>query len=514
MLELRDTVKEPIAQSVTSPEVQRFLQMDRSRTQKMIDRSPMSAGFSVKKILRVLQDRFSHTSDIPQAIEEMVEAQVQLRTRELFRQANYDDLTHLPNRAYFHSTLEQLVMNAKDSNTEFTLLFLDLDGFKNINDTLGHHAGDELLRNVSARLISAVREGDIVSRLGGDEFVILLAGLSDRTMTENICNRIIFEVSRSYWIDKNDVEISTSIGIARYPEDAKSSADLVENSDKALYVSKASGRSTYRFYADIVEQAEHKETDLSVSLKAAINAGEIEVCFEPQIDLASQKIVGASVSALWHSELVENPYLAGWMDKLDQSGWASSVGTWLIDSGLFYLQQWQQVNDELVISVPVMESVWRTENMVEFMNHRLATFNVNASQVQLEFSLQAITEAGLQNTLQALSDAGYQITLTEVGKVPLDLAQLMNLNLQEIKLDRAWLQDAIETANGQKWIKAVIQMAKILDVCVIATGIENRTQAAMLHGMGCLMGQGLTWAQPLDSSSYYQAITAQLPVMH
>ncbi len=514
MLELRNTVKESVTQNATSSEVQRFLQTDRSRTQKMVERSPLASGFSVKKILRVLQDRFSHTGDIPQAIEEMVEAQVQLRTRELFRQANYDSLTHLPNRAYFHSTLEQLVINAKDNSTEFTLLFLDLDGFKKINDTLGHHAGDELLRNVSARLISAVREGDIVSRLGGDEFVILLAGLSDCVMTENICNRIIFEVSRPYWIDRNDVAISTSIGVARYPEDAKSSADLIENSDKALYASKANGRNTYRFYADVVEQAEHKESDLTVSLKAAINAGEVEVCFEPQIDLVSQKIVGASVSALWHNDSVENPYLPGWMDKLDQSGWASSVGTWLIDSGLFYLQQWQQVNDELVISIPVMENVWKTENMVEFMNHRLANFNVKASQVQLEFSLQAITEAGLQNSLQALSEAGYQITLTEVGKVPLDLAQLMNLNLQEIKLDRVWLQEALETTSGQKWVKAVIQMAKTLDVCVIATGIENRTQATLLQDMGCLMGQGLIWAQPLDSSSYYQAITAQLPVMH
>ncbi len=514
MLELRNTVKEPDTESVTSTEVDRFLLSDRSRTKKMVERSPLAAGFSVKKILRVLQDSFSHTGDISQAIEEMVEAQVQTRTRELFRQANYDALTHLPNRAYFHNTLEQLVIDGKDSGTEFTLLFLDLDGFKNINDTLGHHAGDELLRNVSARLISAVREGDIVSRLGGDEFVILLAGLSDREMTENICNRIIFEVSRPYWIDKNDVAISTSIGVARYPEDAKSCADLVENSDKALYVAKANGRSTFRFYADVVEQAEHKESDLTASLKDAISAGEIEVCFEPQIDLVSQKIVGASVSALWNSESVENPYLPGWMDQLDQSGWEGSVGTWLIDSGLYYLQQWQQVNDELVISIPVMENVWRTENMVEFMNHRLATFNVKASQVQLEFSLQAITEADLQNSLQELSEAGYQITLTEVGKVPLDLAQLMNLNLQEIKLDRVWLQDALETTNGQKWVKAVIQMAKTLDVCVIATGIENRTQATLLHSMGCLMGQGLMWAQPLDSNSYYQAITAQLPVMH
>jgi diguanylate cyclase (GGDEF)-like protein len=514
MSELKNTVRAPVTKTDASSEVERFLKTDRSRSQTMIERSPQSAGFSVKKVLRVLQDRFSHTGDIPHEIAEMVEAQVQLRTRELFRQANYDSLTHLPNRSYFHSTLEQLVTNAKETGAEFTLLFLDLDDFKIVNDTLGHHAGDELLRNVSARLISAVREGDIVSRLGGDEFVILLAGLSDSEMTETICQRIIHEVSRPYWIDKNDVAISTSIGVARYPLDAKSSAELIENSDKALYASKSNGRNTYHFYADIAFGAGGVETDLTLALETAIKSAEIQPCFEPQIDLVSQKIVGASVTAIWQQDGLENPYLAGWMDVLQQSGWESSVGAWLIDSGLFYLQQWQQVNDELVISVPVLESIWKTENMVEFMNHRLATFNVKASQLQLEFSLQAITEAGLQNTLHDLTAAGYQITLTEVGKVPLDIAQVMNLNLQEIKLDRVWLQDALATANGHKWVKAVIQMAKILDVCVIATGIENAEQGKVLSGMGCLMGQGSAWAPPLDANAYYQSITAQLPVLH
>ena len=206
MLELRNTVKAPTTKTATSPEAVRFLQTDRARTQKMIERSPLSSGFSVKKILQVLQDRFSHTGDIPQEIEEMVEAQVQIRTRELFRQANYDALTHLPNRAYFHSTLEQLVVNAKDKSSEFTLLFLDLDGFKNVNDTLGHHSGDELLRNVSARLISAVREGDIVSRLGGDEFVILLEKLNSVEDSVPVAKKILEVIAASFELNVNKVD--------------------------------------------------------------------------------------------------------------------------------------------------------------------------------------------------------------------------------------------------------------------------------------------------------------------
>lgn len=513
MLKLKEAIKQTAVEEPPM-NVVRFLQADRARTQRMADRSPSTPGFSVKKILRALQGRFSHTGDMPHEIAEMVETQVQLRTRELFRQANYDALTHLPNRAYFYRTLEQLVTNAKESGTEFTLLFLDLDGFKKINDTLGHSSGDELLRNVGARLIAAVREGDIVSRLGGDEFVVLLAGLTDRELTETICKRVILEVSRPYWIHKNEVNISTSIGVASYPEDAKSSAELVENSDRALYVSKSSGRGTYRFYTDIIIDVERNTEDPAISLEAAINVDAIELRFEAQIDLTTQEIVGASVNALWQATTIESLYLPDWTEALEQSGYGGSVGVWLIDSGLFYLQQWQAVNNELVMSVPVLESVWRTENMVQFMDHRFATFDVKASQVQLEFSLQAIGDPGLQRTLQALSDAGYQITLTDVGKIPLDLAQLMSLNVQEIKLDRAWLQHALETETGQKWVKAVVQMAKTLDVCVIATGLETKAQAIMLHEMGCVMGQGAAWPTPLSASEYYQALTAQLPVLH
>ncbi|MDX1351678.1 MAG: GGDEF domain-containing protein, partial [Thiomicrorhabdus sp.] len=202
MLELSSPVK---TQSLTSPEVEKFLQSERNRTQTSIERHEEAGGFSVKKMMRALQNRFSHTGDISGEIAEIVEKQVQMRTRELFRQANYDDLTHLPNRTYFNATAEQLVLKAQEAQTEFGLLFLDLDGFKAVNDSFGHQAGDELLRNVSARLISATREGDIVSRLGGDEFVILLADIFDKETVEVVCQRIINEVSRPYWINGNDV---------------------------------------------------------------------------------------------------------------------------------------------------------------------------------------------------------------------------------------------------------------------------------------------------------------------
>lgn len=514
MLELSSRLKNHPGKTDASPEVERFMATDRSRTQQMIDRSPLKANFDVSRVLRDLQDRFSYTDNMSNEIEEMIEAQVEVRTRELFRQANYDDLTHLPNRAYFHSTLEELVVRAKQREGEFTLLFLDLDGFKNVNDTFGHHAGDELLRNVSARLISAVREGDIVSRLGGDEFVVLLSGLSDREMIEGICKRMIGEVRRPYWIDQNDIQISTSIGVACYPMDAKSSTELIEKSDKALYLSKDNGRNTFSFYGDVVESEENSAENLVSRLESALEQGQIKICFEPQVDLVSHEIVGSSVTALWMENRSESPYLSGWADVLNQSSWSHSIGAWLIDSGLYYLQQWQKIKDELVISIPVTQGVCQQEELVSFMNRRVAAYQVKASQVQLEFSLQAVMDEALQNQLNALSEAGYQITLTEVGKAPLNLTELSQLSLHEIKLDAKWLKDSLTTQNGQKWLKAIIQMAKVLDICVIATGIESQEEVDQLQSLGCFMGQGILWALPLEAEGFYQALSVQLPAVH
>ncbi len=514
MLELSNRLLEKEAETKVSSSAERLMDMDRSRTQKMIDRSPFKVDSDATQILQTLQARFSSGDSVPQDIEAMIEAQVQIRTQSLFRQANYDDLTHLPNRAYFNSTLEALVIDAQQDGGEFTLLFLDLDGFKNINDSFGHHAGDELLRNVSARVISAVREGDIVSRLGGDEFVVLLAGKLERTEIESICTRIIGEVRRPYWIDQNDIQISTSIGVARYPMDASSSSELVEKSDKALYASKDSGRNTFRFYCDLVACEGLSDCNPLDRLEKALKQGKVKICFEPQVDLVSQKVIGSSVTALWMEGQIESPYLSGWMDVLNQSCLAASTGAWLLDSGLHYLQQWQAVNDELVVSIPVVPALCQSENMVDFMQARLEAYQVNISQVQLEFSMNMMVDESVQQQVKALSDAGYQITLTEIGKTALDVALLSELNLQEVKLDAKWLKKSLSHSAGQKWVHAVVQMINVLDAEVIATGIDSQAEIDQLLSMGCSIGQGVFWALPLEADGFYQAISAQLPVVH
>jgi len=523
MLELSSRLLENNLSSEHVLDVSGLDSKESSRSQQMIDRSPLKMDTDASQLLQTLQARFSYTDEsvatpdttsISNEIELLIEEQVNLRTQTLFRQANYDNLTHLPNRAYFNTTLESLIIDANQSQGEFTLLFLDLDGFKKINDTFGHHAGDELLRNVSARVISAVRDGDIVSRLGGDEFVVLLAGELAREDVEGICARIISEVRRPYWIDQSDIQISTSIGVARYPMDATSSSELVEKSDKALYASKDSGRNTYRFYSDLLACEINSDCNPLDRLEKALTQDEIKVCFEPKMDFENQKIVGASVTALWTESRADSPYLKDWMNVLNQSRWAASTGAWLMDSGLYYLQQWQALNDELVVSIPVIPALCQAENMVDFMDARLVEYQVSAAQIQLEFSLETLNDTAVSEQLTALSNAGYQISLTDVGKAPFDLALLSEFDLQTMTLDAKWLQKSLSSVTGTKWLQAIIQMATVLNTSVVATGIDSEQAMEALKTMGCTLGQGTLWAQPLEADGFYQAIRAQLPAMH
>lgn len=480
------------------------------KAKPQVKRRLPAARSDLKQVMESLQHRFSNTEDMPEEIARLVEAQVELRTRDLFVQANYDALTHLPNRTYFGETLEKVLERAQKAGTSFSLLFLDLDGFKEVNDTLGHQAGDELLQHVGARLVSSVREGDIVSRRGGDEFVILLSELAQREDIANLCQRIIREVSRPYWLTQHEANISTSVGVAIYPQDGKTVSELLENSDAALYASKASGRRTYRFYNEIMQRVESKPHELKDELQAALTAGSVVLAFEPQVDLASGRIAGASLTALWDNPQLASPRLSAWREPLLKSGWSMSVGCWLLDSALYYAQQWQTLQSDLVVSVPVLDSLWLQEELVSWLDKRLQQYRVSPEQLQLEFSLITLQKGDvkLQQTLQALGQAGYLITLTDVGACPLDLALLSTLKISEIKLDAAWVQQSLQSQSGQAWLQGVIALAKSLDICVIAGGVTSPDQRRRLHDMGCLIAQGAQWAAPMTAERFHQHVMA------
>lgn len=457
---------------------------------------------SVKRLLSELQHKFSDSVDVAY----LIESEVSSRTADLYRRANYDSLTHLPNRAHLHDILENMIQGTEHKGSVFSLLFLDLDGFKAVNDTQGHHIGDELLRHVSGRLISSVREGDIVSRLGGDEFVVLLAETENQTEVEDVCQRIINEVSRPYWFEGQEVRTSTSIGVSMFPQDSKLASELIETADEALYVSKSKGKRTFRFYNDVKQEVPAHKHIIQARFDAAVLNSEFATYVEPQIDLKENRVVGGHLSIEWQTADENQQSLESWQHLLAGNPAESSISLWLLDSACFYLKQWLKVDAEFVVTVPIMEGLWRQEDFAELLNQRVKQYGIPSSQLQLAFSLKSfdVFDQGLRDCLQQLSDQGYQLTLTGLGGQSFNFSMLVGLNIQEFKFDEVWLHEQLETRSGQQWIKALIQMAKSLDACMIATGIISESQVQNLTEWGCTLGQGAYWSAPIEAAEFKQ----------
>lgn len=460
--------------------------------------SQPSEGVGVKKMLSELQGKFANAPDIAA----LIESEVQSRTADLYRRANYDALTHLPNRAYLQDILEKMVATSNQQSTNFSLLFLDLDGFKKVNDLQGHHIGDELLRHVSARLISSVREGDVVSRLGGDEFVVLLAETEDRQIVEYVCQRIIDEVSRPYWFDGEEVYTSTSIGVANFPEDAKVASDLIEYADKALYISKSKGKKTYRFYSDIEVSEVSELTDLQAQFDQAVSQGGLTPVVQPQVDLKQNRIVGGYVE-LQLDTLESMGAEDAWESLLKNSHWQAPVAHWLLDTACHYLNTWQKFDAEFVVTVPVMSVLWQQEDLVALLNQKMSQNSLSKNQLQLAFSLNDLAnDSTLLNVLKEVSESGFQLTLTELGAAPLDLSVLSDLQVQEFKFDAGWLQKNMQTDAGKLWTQAVIQMVSSLDASMIAYGVKSEAEARQLKNWGCLLAQGEYWSETITVDKF------------
>lgn len=453
---------------------------------------------SAEKVLADLQTKFSGRQ---KEINNYIEAEVKARTADLHRKAYYDALTHLPNRAYFKELIEQVLTRANDTKTQFTLLFLDLDGFKNINDSFGHHTGDELLKHTSARLVSAVRENDIVARLGGDEFVVLLTNSDDdKTTISNISKRIIDNVSLPYYLEGQEIDISTSIGVALYPQDGKTATDLMKNADSALYVAKNNGRKQFHFYADIKKTTANFQQEMQAKLSSAIENNNLFTCVQPQVNLTDNKIIGASITPHWQSDSLDESDTYIWDNLFTNAKQKVAVNYWLFDSACYYLNQWQQSEPQFVVTVSIAGLLAEQANLIQKLDKTIAKFNLSKNQLQLSVSLTDLNTDSVK-TLKLLTKNGFKLTLTGLGAEGLDLNLLAGLSVDEFKFDEQWLKTQMQTQQGQQWVEALIQMVKGLNATMIATGIDNNIRYQQLRNWGCKIGQGSYWSDEIESNS-------------
>ena len=419
------------------------------------------------------------------SLSELVEAQVHARTEALMRQANYDALTHLPNRHYFTTTLEQSIQQAEQTGKPFALLFLDLDGFKPVNDTYGHGAGDELLRLVAGRLTASVREEDFVARLGGDEFVILLRNGVDDEVIETICKRLIHEVSRPYWVEGVAVQVSTSVGVAEFPADGKTAGLLMEHADQALYVAKHRGRKQFCFYRDVSTLPNVASDQLQARFEVDAEHQKFTPFFRPVVAMNSQAILGVRMNVRWEGAPPGHVWYEDWQTLLARSQWGLSMGLWMVEMAAWQLAQWQE--DAWACYVPLDQALLLQEDVATLLVQRVSDHGISPEQLILSVDTDVIHKLD-QRAVQVLADlkaAGFCIAVHGFGHKALEPTLFAQLDIDQLIIRWPEVQTlANAEAKRLRWLVGLIQWGHALGADVLVSDVDDDAMLSRLHALG------------------------------
>jgi len=424
--------------------------------------------------------------------------------------AYYDPLTHLPNRRLMIDRIHHAMAASARSNHRGALLFLDLDHFKDLNDTLGHDMGDLLLQKVAERLTGCIREGDTVSRFGGDEFVVLLEDLSHQsieaaTQTEDIANKVLSSINRPYQLASHHYTCSTSIGITLFDGHQSIVEELLKQADIAMYQAKDDGRNVLRFFDPKMQATITARTKLEKELIEAIEQQQFQLYYQLQVD-SSQTPVGAEALIRWqHPE-------RGLVSPLDfisiaeQTGTILEIGQWVLDTACAQLKTWQQneLTRDLTLSVNVSAKQFRQADFISQVMITIQQHDIHPSRLKLELTESLLLDdtEEMISKMKALSDIGIQFSLDDFGTGYSSLQYLKQLPLYQLKIDKSFVDDLNTDSNDQVIVRTIISMAYSLGLGVIAEGVETKEQQQRLLAEGCTHYQGYLYSKPVPIEEF------------
>ncbi|WP_390444172.1 putative bifunctional diguanylate cyclase/phosphodiesterase [Pseudoalteromonas sp. MTN2-4] len=415
-------------------------------------------------------------------------------------QAYYDALTALPNRSLLLERISQSLLYSERYKQLSALLFIDLDRFKRINDTIGHEAGDALLIEVSARLTQIVRKSDTVSRFGGDEFVILLNNIASIEHCTAIAQKIINELSKPFMIHSFEIFSGASIGITLLPEDADNAKELLRLADLAMYKAKENGRNQFHFFAKSIQQQVNRRVELEHKLRNAIKNQELSLFFQPIVDTQSASLYG--VKALMRWQLSDGSFIspAEFIPVAQESGLISEMGEWLIKQACSDIQSLNlNCNCQSMLSVNVSSQQYRLGFNAEILSTILkdTQFNANSLNLEITESILLDNDQAVMNWLQDLRATGAQLAIDDFGTGYSSLSYLRRFPINTIKIDRSFISDLTASEDSAVLVKAIVSMADSLNLKVIAEGVENKVQLKNLNDLGGQYVKDYFYAKPL-----------------
>ncbi|SMB32330.1 putative Diguanylate cyclase [Sterolibacterium denitrificans] len=431
------------------------------------------------------------------------------QTEELiWRQANFDALTQLPNRSMFHERVGQEIKKARRAGTQLALLFIDLDRFKEVNDTLGHDTGDHLLLEAAQRIVGCVRETDAVARLGGDEFTVLLADLAhgDNVIVERIARDILDSLANPFLLGEDEVYVSASIGITLYPEDADRIDEMFRNADQAMYLSKTLGRNRYSYFTPELQASAQNRLRLITDLRGAIAGEQFRVYFQPVIELATGRIVKAEALLRWQHPQRGMVMPDEFIPLIEETGMIHEIGEWVFREAVHWAQRWRTGrHSEFQISVNKSPVQFQKEanGHIGWLAH-LEELGLPGNTIAIEITEGLLLDAdpAIVGALLGCRDVGIQVALDDFGTGYSSLAYLNRFDIDYLKIDKSFIGNLTDNPGDMALSEAIIVMAHKLGLKVIAEGVETAAQRDLLASVGCDYGQGYLFSRPLPPEAF------------
>lgn len=430
----------------------------------------------------------------------------------ILQQAHYDSLTALPNRFLALDRLSQLLSECGRDNSLVALLFIDLDDFKKINDTLGHEVGDHLLVESATRLKSVVRAGDTVGRLGGDEFIILLRGISSAADVQPVAENLLDVFRRSFIIDQRELILTASVGIALYPGDGENPSELLRNADSAMYHAKSHGRNTFSYFTSEMNCEVSRRLAVEEQLRGALERGELSVVFQPQIDVETGLLIGGEALLRWNNPALGEIYPDEFITIAEHTGLILSIGEFVIEEALkFALVIRKNYLSEFKIAVNLSPRQFRDPGLVSFIEVSLRQHQLPCDCLELEIT-EGVLMSGhsyIDEALATLDDIGVAIAMDDFGTGYSSLNYLRQYPFHILKIDRSFVQDIHKKEEGRELVNAAISMAHALGLKVIAEGVEESSQWGVLKTLRCDYAQGYLFSRPISDSAFIQWLSEQ-----
>lgn len=438
-------------------------------------------------------------------------SQLQRLEEELYYQAYHDSLTNLPNRSYFDERLEEEAAFANRNKTSFALLLIDLDRFKEINDTLGHQFGDKVLIETANKIKKTLRGVDMVARLGGDEFIVVLRDIKRAKNAQRVAQKIHNALRKPFALGEKEFFLSCSIGISLYPDDTREIVELVKFADTAMYDAKHKGRDRFCFYDKEMTLHAQKRIALEYDLRKAIENEGFDVYFQPQIDVRERKLVGVEALIRWKREDDEIVYPDAFIPFAQEIGLITQIDRIVMQKAIRYFMAWSQKGIEIPkISLNLATKQLLQEDFLDYILECSQKCNFDLSKLELE-----LTESDLMHNpkrsiamLKRLQEMGIKIAMDDFGTGYSSLAYLKKLPLHLIKIDRSFVFDLLKENENKEIVRAIVLLTKSLHFEIIAEGVETQEHEKVLESMGCHMMQGYRYAKPISAKEFEEFATS------